>query len=130
MNRFRVWRWMSAPKIPEATHLPLWLYRRSDDPLKPTTRLRFQRRHHRMRRFADGNYEHSRIGIEIVQVLANAQHSALAAYVTRKRTLNRSVFQCGREDLTGDVPHLPELLLALGSDLHHNGDYRVARDHA
>src|SRR5262249_39702460 len=67
--------------------------------------------------------EHAPVGMKIVQILANAQHAALAMHMTGEGALNRGVLQGGCEDFAGDITHVTELLFALRSHRAHAGDY-------
>jgi hypothetical protein len=88
------------------------LDRRSDDPLEAAADLIFERCDHGVSRFADGDYEYPRVGIEIVQVFADAHYSAVAADVAGEGTINRGVFESVSKDLARNLTHLSELLVA------------------
>src|ERR1700687_1453383 len=116
---------MCAAKIAETAHLAGGLNRRCDDAFEAAAELGFESGGHGVRGLADRNHEDAMEGIEMVQVVADAQDAALAVHITGEGTFDGSVLQGGVEYLTGDVAHAPELLVAHGRDRGHGGDYKV-----
>ena len=93
-------------------------------PSKLLPRLGFERCSHGVRGFSNGDDEDALVGIEIVEVFADAQNAALTVHVAGKRAFYGGVFERGGEDLAGDFAHAAELLVALGSQVGHGRDYR------
>ena len=67
-----------------------------------------------MRRFADGDHQHAVVGIEIVQVLANAKHPAIAIHVALKCPVNAGFRESMLKQMTRGDPHVQGKFLAIG----------------
>ncbi len=85
---FLIGRRMASEKIAEAANLRSWRGGTGDDPFKAVSGLHVQCSHHGMRRLAQCHDEDSVVGMEIVQVFANAQHAALANHMLFESTIN------------------------------------------
>ncbi len=94
-------------------------------PSKFAAHLSFESGGHGVGGLSDGNDEDAVVGIEIVQVVANAQDTALAVHVAGESAFDGGVAERGDEDLAGDLPHLAEVLLAFGRHLRHGRDYKA-----
>jgi hypothetical protein len=79
--------------------------------------LGFESGGHGMRGLSDGDYEDAIVGIEVVQVVADAEDTALAMYVAREGVFYGSILQRGGENFAGDFAHARELELAGGSQI-------------
>jgi len=115
---------MSAAKIAEAADLACRFDRRCDDAFEGAADLGFESCGHGVRGFSDGNYEDAVVGVEVVEIVSDAQDSALAVDVAGEGGFDGGMLERGGEDLTGDFAHAAELLLALGSQVGHGRDYR------
>src|ERR1035437_9665012 len=93
---------MSAAERAEAAYLTRWLDRRGDNAFEAAADSRFESGGHSVRGLAHGNHEDAMEGVEIVQVVANAQDAAFAVHVTGEGAFDGSVLQCGGEDLAGN----------------------------
>ncbi len=69
---------------------------------------------HGLRRFADGDHQHAVVGIEIVQVLADAQHSAIAIHVALKRPVDAGFREGMLKQMTRGDSHVQGKLFAIG----------------
>jgi len=67
----------------------------------------------------DGDDEDAMVGIEIVEIVADAQDAALTVDVAGEGAFDLGVLERGSEDLTGDFAHAAELLFALGGQSGH-----------
>ena len=106
-------RGMPAAKIPETAHLAGGFDGRCDNAFEAAAELGFESGGHGVRRLPDGDDEDALVGIEIVQVVADAQDTALAVHVAGEGAFDGGVLERGGEDLAGDVAHVAELLFAL-----------------
>src|ERR1700693_2065031 len=61
--------------------------------------------------------------MQVVKILADSQNSALAMYVTRKASNDRSLRQSMLKNAPRCVSHMAELRFAIG--VKHGKDYRV-----
>ena len=66
-----------------------------------------------MRSLADRNHEHARVGIEIVQVLADPEYTALAMHMLRESLLDGGVLQRRDKNVARRFSHAKKLLQAL-----------------
>jgi hypothetical protein len=87
--------------------------------------LGFESGGHGVRGLSDGNYEDAIIGVEMVQIVANAQDTTLAVQVAGKSAFDGGVVKRGDENLAGRLPHLAEVLLTFGRQLGHERDYKA-----
>src|ERR1700687_1519225 len=85
----------------------------------------FESRGHGVRGLSDGDDEDAIVGIEIVQIVADAQNAALTVHVAGEGVFDGGILQRCGEDLTGGVAHAAELLIALGRYREHGRDYMV-----
>ncbi len=97
---------MPSAKITEASQLRSRVDRTGDDAFEAVSRLHFERIHHGVRRFADGDHEHAIVRIEIVQVFADAEHSAIAIHVTLKRPVDAGFGESVLEQMARGDPHV------------------------
>jgi hypothetical protein len=98
---------MSAAKITKPAYLRGRLDRIRHNALeRGLTHLLPERLHHRMSGLPDGDYYDPRIRLEIVKILADAQHSTLTMHMPRKPRCDRSFSQRAKKNLTGGIPHL------------------------
>src|SRR6059036_2092023 len=97
---------MAAAKIAEASHLRNWIDGSGYDPFESAARLHFERIDHGMGRLAEGNHQHPVVGIEIVQVLANAKHTFVAIHVTLKGPVNAGLGQRVLKQVAGGYAHV------------------------
>ncbi len=112
---------MSAAKIAETADLAHGIDRRCDDALEAAAELGFESGGHGVRGLSYGDYEDAVVGIEIMQVFADAQDAALTMHVAGEGGFNGGVFQGGGEYLASDFAHTSELLVAGGSQAGHGG---------
>ncbi len=118
---------MASAKIAEAVDLVRGFDRRCDDAsrlLPLASDLGFESGGHGVRGLADGDDEDAIVGIEMVEVFADAQDAALAVHVAGEGGFDGGVFEGRGEYLAGGFAHAGELLLALGSQVGHGRDYR------
>ena len=106
---------MAAAKVAKASHLRNRIDRTGHDAFEAIARLHFQRIDHGMRGFADGDHQHAVVGIEVVQVFANAEHSAIAIHVTLKCPVDAGFGESVLEQVTRGDPHVQGKRLAIGS---------------
>ena len=92
---------MSAAKIAEAADLIGWLDRRCNNAFESAAELGFESGGHGVRSLADGDDEDALVGIEIVQVVADAQDAALAVHVAGEGAFNRGVLEGVRRKSRG-----------------------------
>src|SRR5258705_18954 len=98
---------MSTLKISEAAHLAWGINRRCDDALEPAAHASFQRCHHSVSCLANRNDKDTRVRVEIVQVLANAQHATFAAHMARAIGGEKFWAGCGFAGNGSNRPDLP-----------------------
>src|SRR5207248_8406372 len=84
-DRFFIGQGMATMKITKAADMKLRRNRTSDDAFEPFTRLLVQSSEHRVRRFANGNYEQTTVCVEIVKVFANPEDATFAMQMPYKR---------------------------------------------
>ena len=102
---------MSTVEIAEPADLIRRLKRRRDDAFETRSNLGLERRGHGMSGFTHGDYEDARVGVEIVEVIADSKDSTLAVDVAREGAGDGGVLECGREDAEGGVAHFTEELI-------------------
>ena len=88
-------------------------------PSKAVARLHFERIDHGMRRFADGDHQHAVVGIEVVQVLANAEHALVAIHMALKCPVDAGFRQRMLKQMTRGDPHVQSKLVAIGGRRRH-----------
>src|SRR5271157_2812924 len=110
---------MSSMKIAEAADLTFGCDGRGNDACFEATAadLSCQGGGHGVSGLADGDNEDAVIGIEIVQVVADAQDPALAVHVAGESACDGGVVQRGDENLAGRLAHLAEVVLTFGGQL-------------
>src|ERR1700716_2396946 len=115
---------MSTAKITEAANLVYWFDRRCDDAFEAAAELRFESGGHGVRGLSDGDDEHTIVGIEIVQIVADAQNAALTVHVAGESVSDGGILESGRKDLARRLAHASKLLGALGRKIGHRGNYK------
>ena len=115
---------MSSAKIAEAADLAFRLDRRCDDTFKTPADLRFEGRSHGVSGLANRDHEDAMVGIEVVQIVSDAEDAALAVDAAGKRGFYGSILKRGGEDIASGVAHPGELLQALGGEIRHARDYK------
>ena len=80
-DRFLVGQRMASAKVAKAPSLRSRIDRTGHNAFEAIARLHFERIDHGMRGFADGDHQHAIVGIEVMQVFANAEHSAIAIHM-------------------------------------------------
>ena len=96
---------MSAVKIAKAADVKLGFDGTGDDAFEALAGLFVQRSEHRVRSFADGDYEHAVVGIQVVQVLANAENSALGVHLPGESLADAGFPKSVFEDVASDFLH-------------------------
>src|SRR6185437_5073431 len=96
---------MSTLKIAKAANLELWGNGACNDTFETFACLVMKRSKHRVRSLPQRNDEHSAVGVQVVQVFANAQHAALARDVSRKCLAHTTLPQRMVEDVPRDFFH-------------------------
>jgi hypothetical protein len=94
---------MAAFEISEAVHLRSGIDGTGDDALEGAADLGFERFDESVSGFANGDYENARIGVEVVEIIANAQDSALAVDVTGEGFGDAGFGESALEDRAGGV---------------------------
>src|SRR5438477_254892 len=102
----RVGRGMSAVKISEAGDLGRGFNGAGDNPFKAAARLRFERSHHGVRGFANGNHGNPAVGIQVVEIFGNTQNAAIAFDVSPEAGIDAGFVKRTIEEMTGGVTHL------------------------
>jgi hypothetical protein len=102
---------MSALKITEAGNLPIGLRRTDYDALKAAPRLHFESTDQGVCGFADRHYKDACESIEVVEVLADAQHAMVAMDVTRESSVHAGLSQGAFKDVARGYAHLDLLAL-------------------
>jgi hypothetical protein len=113
---------MSAQKIAEPPRLRRRLHRTGDDSLKVVSGLNFQRAHHRVRSFANGNHQHPVVGMKVVEIFADPQNAAFTANMAFESPINARLAERAFKNLPRRNPHLDGSSLAVGR--RHGKDYR------
>src|SRR6266853_3850135 len=104
---------MSAAKVTKAPHLRHRIDRTADDAFKAASSLHFQRIQQTVRSFADRNDRDTAEGIEIVEVLADAQHAAFTIHISLESFIDAGFRQSVLEKLPGSDTHLDGCTLAI-----------------
>ncbi len=105
---------MAAAKIAEASHLRNRIERAGHDACEAAARLHFERIDHGMRRLANGDHQHAIVGIEVVQILANAEHTFIALHVSLKCPVDAGFRKCMLKQVTRSDAHVQGKLIAIG----------------
>src|SRR5207245_11202058 len=77
-----------------------------------------------VRGLSDGDDEDAIVGIEIVQIVADAQNTALAVHVAGEGVFDGGVLKSGRKDLARRLAHASKLLGTLGREIGQGGNYK------
>src|ERR1700682_3287769 len=109
---------MSAAKIAKSANLRRGIDRTADNAFKAASSLHFQRIEQTVRRFADRDDRDAAKGIEIVEILADAQHSALTIHVSLKGFIDAGFGESVLEELPGSNAHINSKTLALCGGRH------------
>ena len=105
---------MASAIVAKAPNLRNWIDRTGHDALEAIARLHFERIDHGMRGFADGDHEHAAIRIQVMQVFANAEHSAIAIHMALKCPVDAGFAERMLKQMTRSDPHVQGKLLAIG----------------
>src|SRR5713226_2518041 len=97
---------MAAPEIAKPAYLRSRLGRAGHDPFEAMARLHLQGIDQGVGGFPDGYHQHPVVGVEIVKVLADAQHTPLAVNVPLKSSVDAGFCECMLEKLPGRDAHL------------------------
>jgi hypothetical protein len=96
-------RGMPALEISEAVHLRSRINRSGDNTFEAAADLGFESFDKSVPGFANGDYENARIGVEVVEIIADAQDSALAVDVTGEGFGDAGFGESALEDRAGGV---------------------------
>jgi len=66
---------------------------RRHDAFEAAANLRFKRRSHGVRGFADGDHKNAVVGVEVVEIVANTQHAAVAVNMPSERAFDGGVLE-------------------------------------
>ena len=105
---------MASAKVAKTPNLRNRIDRTGHDAFEAIARLHFKRIDHGMRRFADGDHQHALVRIEVMQVLADAQHSAIAIHMTLKCPVDAGFLEGMLKQVAGGDPHVQRKLFAVG----------------
>ncbi len=122
LDRLRVGRRVPSAKIAEAVNLRCGLNGTGHDPFERRSHLFRQRFHHRVSGLAQRRHEHARIRVQVEQIFAHAQHSAIAVHMPGKRPRNRGLGQGRTEDPARTLAHVSKAGVVLG--VGHGWDYK------
>jgi hypothetical protein len=112
---------MSATKITKPANLRRWLNGAAHDAFKAASSLHFKRIEQTVRSFADRNDRDTAEGIEIVEVLADAQHAAFTIHISLESFIDAGFRQSVLEKLPGSDTHLDGCTLAISGRRHGAG---------
>src|SRR5579872_2614545 len=110
---------MASEKITEAMNLGRWFDRTCDDAFETLAGLHLQRMNHGVRSFADGYNEYPRVRLELVQILADPQDSALTDDLPLKSTLNAGFSQSVIKQTSSHSAHFSSKVLPAGFTRRH-----------
>ena len=113
---------MAALKITEAVKLRRGLNRTGDDAFQRRADLLGKGFHHAVPRLAQRYNQCTRIRVQVVEIVADAQDSPLTMHMPREGLADRRFGQRTMENREGGRPHLPNLRF-LGP-IEHAEDYR------
>jgi hypothetical protein len=112
---------MSATKIAKPANLRRGLDRTADDAFKTAASPHFKRIKQTVRSFADRNDKDIAKGIQIVEILADAEDSALTIHIPLKGFINAGFRESVLEKLAGGDTHLDGCTLAVCGGRHGGG---------
>src|SRR5437764_13849923 len=112
---------MSATKITKPAHLRSGLDKAADDALKAASSLHLQRIEQGVGSFANRDDRDTSKGIEIVEILADAQHAAFTINVSLESFIDAGFRQSVLEKLPGSDTHLDGCTLAISGRGHGAG---------
>jgi len=122
-DRVGVGRGVSALEVAEAVNLVGGLDGAGDDAFELSeTDLGGECLDHGVSGLTDRDDEYAAVGVEVVEILANAQDAALAVHVARECAGDAGFGKRVLEDLAGGVAHGGE-----GGGVGHDDDYREGR---
>src|SRR5213592_3398391 len=104
---------MSAAKIAKSANLRRGIDRTAVDAFKAASSLHFQRIQQSVCSFADRDDRNIAKGIEIVEILADAQHSALTIHISLEGFINAGFGESVLVKLAGGDTHLEGCALAV-----------------
>src|SRR6266850_4333699 len=108
-------------KIAESANLRRGLNRTADDAFKAASSLHFQRIEQSVRSLPNRDDKDIAEGIEVVEILADAQHSAFTIHVSLKGFIDAGFRQSVLEKLSGSDAHLDGCTLAVCGGRHGRG---------
>jgi hypothetical protein len=112
-------RGMASAEIAEASDLIRGFDGGGDDAFESATHLGFEGGGHGVGRLSDRDDEETMIRIEIVKVLSDAKHAAMAVNVAGEGAVDGRVSEGGGENVAGGLAHAGEFGLAGGSPIRH-----------
>src|SRR5690348_9151740 len=112
---------MSAMKIAEPAHLRRRLDRTANNAFKSASGLHFQRIEQSMCSLTNRNNNYIAVGIEIVEILAHAQHPAFTIHISLECFINAGFRESMLKELPCHNTHLNGYTLAVCSGRHGGG---------
>src|SRR2546422_4457659 len=106
---------MPAPEIAKAARLRNRLNRTGHDSLEARARLHLQRIHQSWGGFPDRNHQHPAVGVEIVKVFTDAQHTSLTVNVPLESSIDAGFREGMLEKLPGRDAHVDGEALSVGA---------------
>src|SRR5712692_274108 len=106
---------MPAPEIAKAARLRNRLNRTGHDAFEARARLHLQRIDLGMCGFPDGNHQHPAVGVEIVKVFTDAQHTSLTVNVPLESSIDGGFREGMLEKLPGGDAHVDGEPLSVGA---------------
>src|SRR5262245_8366458 len=97
---------MSPGKVAIAGKLLRWRIGIGNDALYRRTNLACQTFRHAVPGFAESHGQHTRIGAQLVEIIAHAQHAAFVLDMAAEGLFNARLGQSAREDLASHGTHL------------------------
>src|SRR5262249_29027987 len=104
--RFLIWLWMAPRKVAVTRELRRLRAGIGDDALHGRPNLLRQALGHAMAGLAEGNSQYARIRLQVVEIVANAQHAALIVHVPRESPLDAGFVQRVRKDFSRHGAHV------------------------
>src|SRR5438132_8111872 len=105
-DRFGIGHGMSAVKVAKAADVKLGFDGTGDDAFEALSHLLMQSGKHGVGAFADRDYEHAAVGIQVVQVLANAENSTLGVHLPGEGLADARFPESVCEDVASDFLHV------------------------
>src|SRR2546422_3791112 len=106
---------MPAPEIAKAARLRNRLNRTGYDSLEARARLHLQGIHQSLGGFPDRNHQHPAVGVEIVKVFTDAQHTSLTVNVPLESSIDAGFREGMLEKLPGGNAHVDGEALSVGA---------------